>query len=132
MKEIPKPIHSVREANAIFPSSVFRWLSIGIVLTKIRANSIQNGTKNDGLRSFWDVWGSLFHVLGVPRGPREVPWVPGCSQDGFGQVLGGSWGSLGIILGPLFEHFSVTNRFWDVVLGVRRWGLFFEGFWLRK
>ena len=93
VKEIPKPIHSVGEANAIFSGSVFRWLSIGIVLTKIRANSIPNGTKNNGLRSFWDAWGSLFHVLGVPRGPREVPWVPGCSQDGFGQVLGGSWGS---------------------------------------
>ncbi len=50
----------------------------------------------------------------------EVPWVPRCSQDGFGQVLGGSWGSLGIILGQLFEYFSLTNLFWDVVLGVRR------------
>ena len=103
MKEIPKPIHSVREANAFLLRSVFRWLSIGIVLTKIRANSIQKGTKNDGLKSFWDVWGSLFHVLGLPRGRSEVPWGPRVLPGWFGQVLGGSWGSLGIILGPLFE-----------------------------
>ena len=71
--EIPKPIHFVGEAKAILLGSVFRWLSIGILLTKIRTNSIQNGTKDDGLKSFWDVWGSLFHVLGVPRSPMEVP-----------------------------------------------------------